>query len=310
MCPTSRSSDLTVIIPVLGDYETLKACLRDLESQTVANSSFEVLVVDNGTPTEEFEDPTTFSSELTVRLIREPRGGSYAARNAGIQHSETDFLAFTDADCRPDNEWIESGLRALEPESVGLVAGKVEVVQETEGSPNFVELQRLRSAFPQEQYIREKGFGATANVFTKRSVFREVGLFRAELKSSGDEEWGRRVKQAGFELCYAGNAVVKHRARSSISELLEKSIRTAVGSYQVARIEEKSSRFDSESDSVVERFREIVADVVNGTTKLMRDPTLDLHQKVGVACVSGLQQITFRATQRMLWLRDALSIEE
>jgi GT2 family glycosyltransferase len=301
--------DLTIVVPVYRDYRALKGCLRALEEQSLSADRFEVIIVDNGTPSEEFEDPQSDASDLNIRLIKEPKGGSYAARNAGVRQSETGILAFTDADCRPEPDWLAAGLEAVDRDGVGLVAGRVEVVQDTDGPPNAVELQRLRSAFPQERYIREKGLGATANVFTKRSVFEEVGLFRSELRSSGDEEWGRRVKQAGFELCYTNNAVVKHRARSSISELLEKSIRTAVGSYQVARIEKNSSRFDSESNSVVETLREIVVDAVNGTTKLMRDPKLNLCQKLGVACVSGVQQITFWTTQRVLSVRDTLNVD-
>ena len=50
----------------------------------------------------------------------------------------------------------------------------------------------------------------------RRSVFDEVGLFDAELISHEDSEWGLRATRAGKSLDYAPEAVVYHRARTSL----------------------------------------------------------------------------------------------
>jgi hypothetical protein len=59
-------------------------------------------------------------------------------------------------------------------------------------------LDRL-SYLNQPAYAAE-GYGATANLFVRRSVFDAVGLFRADVLSLGDREWGKRATSAGFNL--------------------------------------------------------------------------------------------------------------
>ncbi len=60
-----------------------------------------------------------------ARMIHEPLPGSYAARNQGLSQARGNIVAFTDADCIPNPDWIEKGVRTLQkfPEC-GLVAGK------------------------------------------------------------------------------------------------------------------------------------------------------------------------------------------
>ena len=310
MSPPSSDPIVTVVIPVYRDYSSLRECLHALENQSLGTDQFDVIVVDNGTPIEEFQDPRSFGMSLNLRIVRESQGGSYAARNAGINRANTEAFAFTDADCRPHQQWLETGVDAVRATDVGLVAGRVEVVQESSGSPNVVEIQRLRSAFTQKEYVAEEGFGATANLFTTRSVFDVVGAFRHELRSGGDKEWGRRVQSAGLKLRYAEDAVVRHRARATISELFEKTVRTAIGSYQVSRIEEAERRQALNAVKARKSSNEFFSDAVNGAKALFCDPKLSLRQKIGVASVSGIQQVTFLATQCVMAIRDSLNLSQ
>ncbi len=77
------------------------------------------------------------------------------------------------------------------------------------------------------QYLNQRayaaeGYGATANLFVRRSVFDAVGLFRNDVLQLGERlrrakryrEWGKRATQAGFNLQYSVFAMVTHPARS------------------------------------------------------------------------------------------------
>ena len=79
------------------------------------------------------------------------------------------------------------------------------------------------------------GWCGTGNLFVRRKVFDEVGLFDAELISHEDSEWGLRATRAGKGLGYAPEAVVYHRARTSLASLVRKWIRTEYGAAQVWR---------------------------------------------------------------------------
>jgi hypothetical protein len=88
-----------------------------------------------------------------------------------------------------------------------------------------------------------EGFGATANLFTRRYVFEAVGGFDARLKSCGDREWGMRVRDAGYRLAYSDTARVFHPARRTWGELIKKTARVSGGMFELSRIHGQGRRY-------------------------------------------------------------------
>jgi glycosyltransferase involved in cell wall biosynthesis len=225
-----------VIIPVFNAATELRVCLAALEHQSYPGGRFETIVVDNGS-----DEPVrqVIGERADVRWLAESRPGSYAARNRGLAEARGDVIAFTDADCRPDVQWLEQGVRRLlaEPRA-GLVGGGIDLSVRDPLSPTAVELYERLTAFPQERYLEAYGFAATANLFTTREVVERVGPFDERLRSGGDNEWAQRVAAAGYERCYAAGARVAHPARSSLAELGRKIARVTGGIYVMRRQEE------------------------------------------------------------------------
>ena len=156
-------------------------------------------------------------------VIVENRPGSYAARNKGVSLAAGEVIAFTDADCIPRADWIESGVSNLRQyPNCGLVGGRIELFFKNPQHLTPVELYESLRAFPQKKYIEKLHFGATANMFTLKSVFDKVGLFKDSLQSGGDKEWGKRVFLSGYKQIYAENIYVAHPARSSFRQLHQK----------------------------------------------------------------------------------------
>jgi cellulose synthase/poly-beta-1,6-N-acetylglucosamine synthase-like glycosyltransferase len=218
---------VSVIIPVRDDAEGLARCLTGLEQQHYPSDAFEVIVVDNGSAARPDDVVDRFPR---VRLTVEPRVGSYAARNRGVSLAKGEVLAFTDADCVPQQAWLIEGVRCLHSEAdIGLVAGAIEVLLTDPRRPSAVELWELLHGFPQQRYVDEHHFGATANVLCRRSVLDAVGGFDDRLASGGDKEWGRRVHAAGFRIVYAPSAAVAHPPRTSWSAYHRKLVRVFDG---------------------------------------------------------------------------------
>jgi glycosyltransferase involved in cell wall biosynthesis len=224
---------VSVIIPVYNDGERLAQCLRALDEQTYSKDRLEILVIDNGSEEDVAGVVHRFEE---VRLFREFRAGSYAARNRGIVEARGEIIAFTDADCRPAPTWIERGVtHLLENPETGLVGGRIEVVAKDRNHASGVELFEIITGFPQKLYIEEFGFAATACMFTRRSVFDRVGLFNEELLSGGDREWGMRVRASGLTLRYADDVTTVHPARQTIRQLYQKSKRRHAGARDLNR---------------------------------------------------------------------------
>lgn len=225
---------VSVIIPVYNDAERVKLCLEALENQTYPKSHYEVIVVDNGS--DEDEDIEGVVAQFGVAIAtHEIAPGSYAARNKGISLAKGEIIAFTDADCIPAPDWLEKGVtHLLEVPNCGLVAGKIEMFFKNPNKLTTVELYESIMVLSQQQEFLEKNkYGATANVFTFKSVIDKVGAFDASLKSSGDVEWGQRVASFGYKQIYAEDTCVAHPARYSFKQLYKRTLRHAGGRYDL-----------------------------------------------------------------------------
>lgn len=226
---------MTVIIPVYNDAERLRLCLQALEAQTYPRANIEVVVIDNGS-TDHFSDVVgTFPS---VRLLHESARGSYAARNLGIASTDSDYVAFTDADCLPAEDWLEKAIAALEASHAPGAAGRIELFAAAPAAPTCAEVFELQHGFPQDDYIRTGHWGATANLIVRRSVLQAVGPFNRDLQSSGDREWGQRAHRAGYTLVYSPEPVVRHPARRTLRELWQKVSRVTRGTLTLEGLED------------------------------------------------------------------------
>lgn len=233
---------VSVIIPVYNDSQRLKLCLAALEQQTYPPSCYDVIVVDNGSEDAEMVKKMVTQSSQAI-VIEESTPGSYAARNRGISLSNGEVIAFTDADCIPAADWIEQGVKhLLQTPNCGLVAGKIELFFKNPQQLSRVELYENVTAFRQREHLEKYHYGSTANVFTFRQVFDQVGLFDASLKSSGDLDWGHRVYACGYQQVYAEDTRISHPARYSFAELHQKTLRIAGGIYD-AQIQKYDSPF-------------------------------------------------------------------
>lgn len=163
--------------------------------------------------------------------MREPAGGSYAARNTAVLATTGAVLAFTDADCLPRPNWLEESVAAI-TSGAEVVAGHVEVYAHDNRRPHPVEAYELVHAFPQDVYVSRGGGSVTANLSTTRAVFDVVGPFRSELYSGADIEWSQRATSMGMRTVYWRTAVVRHPARDSYRALTGKLKRVITGRHE------------------------------------------------------------------------------
>lgn len=225
---------VSVIIPVYNDPERLKICLQALEEQTYHRSSYEIIVVDNGS--DESIEPIV--AEFTqAEASFEPHPGSYATRNKGLSLARGEVIGFTDSDCIPATDWIEKGVKnLLRVPNCGIIGGRIDLFFQDPDHPTAVELfDKYIMNFEQSKNIEENSFSVTANLFTFKCIVEHVGGFDSELKSRGDVEWGHRVVSFGYTLNYADDVCVAHPARRSFAQLRQRMIRLTGGFEDLSR---------------------------------------------------------------------------
>jgi glycosyltransferase involved in cell wall biosynthesis len=222
---------VSVIIPVFNDQAGVDSCLKALQLQDYPHNRFEVVMVDNASTTPIRIDPV-YADIARVVVCASP--GAYAARNVGIAVANGDVLAFTDADCLPDPNWISAGLAALHASHTPCVIGG-EVEMRLSPRPTAVELYQYLTGFMQFENINNLGFTATANLFAFKSHLTDIGLFDEILLSGGDREWSWRAAKAGYRVKYAADAIVVTSPRNSLAAAIRQARRVAGGRYALRR---------------------------------------------------------------------------
>lgn len=216
---------VSVIVPVYNDLAGVLRCLEGLSGQTYPASHVHVMLVDNGsTPALRVEGGYPFEFEI----LRCETPGSYAARNAGAKVARGGILAFIDADCAPEPDWLAAGVAALDlGKGRYVVGGEVQVLPPEPRTG--VGLYQYLAGFQQEENIRRKHFSVTANLFCYTEQFQRIGPFVESLMSGGDREWGLRARDAGVAVMYVANAAVVTRPRTSMSAAIRQARRIAGG---------------------------------------------------------------------------------
>lgn len=192
----------------------------------------ELIVVDNGVcPLRDdvvraFQCPGSFS----IRCIRSSPGDKSAALNRGIRATQTEWIAFTDDDCIPDEDWILRGVEYVETGAARFFGGRVLCNAEGDALPRWLRPGRSRRiplgpAIVSYAPIAESGFLPArtrvplgANVFVKREIFERYGFYDETLwRRCGrvalgceDAEFGMRLQRFREPVGYCSEAIVEH----------------------------------------------------------------------------------------------------
>jgi cellulose synthase/poly-beta-1,6-N-acetylglucosamine synthase-like glycosyltransferase len=97
----------SVVVTVRNDEFDLRELLAALEAQTRAPE--EVVVVDGGSIDGTLDVLRGWRPErFPVRVLVEPGSNIAQGRNAGIRAAQSEWIACTDAGCRPDPGWLDA----------------------------------------------------------------------------------------------------------------------------------------------------------------------------------------------------------
>ena len=213
---------VSVVIPIYNGEKDLPDLIECLRSQTYTLEQVEYLLVDNNSSdhSSSIIQAAAESKANTIRPLQENQiQSSYAARNAGIRAANSEIIAFTDADCRPQPQWLENLIQPFSDPNVGIVVGEVISLPGKSLLEKYADKQEILS----QKYTLAHPFcpyGQTANLAIRKQVFLEVGLFRSYLTTGGDADicW-RILRETSYQFKFVEKAIVKHRHRSTWKDL-------------------------------------------------------------------------------------------
>ncbi len=201
---------VSVIVPVRDGEPIIADCLDSILATDYPADRREILVVDNGSS----DGTAALIRARPVRYLNEPRRGVSNARNRGIAESEGEILAFVDADCLVEPQWLGELVRAFQDPGVGAVAGDLQHAPPS--TPAARQAARLLGNWQRFAFNSSPAYPITANAAYRRDVIDLIGPFDPHMTRAQDVELGLRFQQhSDLRLAYADHATARHRNRTT-----------------------------------------------------------------------------------------------
>jgi len=230
--PSSRLL-VSVVIPTHARPRQLRGCLQALAQQQMRKDSFEVIVVDDGSPEPLNSLVEEFVSDLGVRLVRQNNAGPAAARNRGVVESFAPLVAFTDDDCRPYPDWLRILVHTSHRIPGAIVGGATHngLNQDIYATTSQFIVDLVYLNFNKD--CGDAYFLTSNNILCPRKYFLDIGGFDSTFRQAGaeDRDFCDRWRAAGMKLVWRPDAGVEHQHNQSVWRFISLHYRYGKGAY-------------------------------------------------------------------------------
>ena len=209
---------VSVVIPTYNEQERIRNCLTSIFAQRTSHS-FEVIVVDSSKD----DTPEIVRREFPeVKLVhRDQQTFAAEARNIGIEKATGTVVAFIDADCVADSNWITAIARS-QNHDYPAVGGAISLDSPTTiaGVALFgIEFSEYGPGSPS----REIRWLPSCNLAVKRAALEQHGVFPTHMQASEDMLFTRQLMQrSGASLWFDSQMRIRHSNRNNLAQLRDK----------------------------------------------------------------------------------------
>ena len=214
---------VSIIITGHNERDTIEKCIMSLFQQTYPN--FEIIYIDSKSSDGTFEIAARLKNSLSLyenckcylALSQEQASSPAKGRNYGVKISSGTIIAFIDADCIPEMNWLENLVRQFSDDT--------RVV----GGPNILKHRRVSKILDAIDnvlgtYLASGGSAqfmkidkpscvrapSGANMAIERNLFWEIGGFDEGLRYNEDSDLGHKLRKKGHKILYTPEAPVSH----------------------------------------------------------------------------------------------------
>ncbi len=219
---------VSIVIPTFNRSRSLRRCIKSIAGQEYAGT-YDVLVVDDGSPDDTINTVKSLISEVPYRLSVKTHSnqGPAATRNLGIESTAGQVIVFLDDDHQVQPGWLTALCEPLSDATVGIVNGKNDSVPDGGIVARYVCLRDEREA---EKVAEDKErYLTSGNASIRRDTLLKTGGFSQDFKAvfqgvapgGEDTELGLRIRDHGFKIVYRPDALTNHFREMNFSKLLK-----------------------------------------------------------------------------------------
>ncbi len=223
--PAFEAADVAVVIPVHERAGALDRCLTALGPQS------QVIVVDDASTDQ--EGIAAVAQRHGAKLVRrDVNGGPGAARDTGLEHVHSEFVAFLDSDCVPSPGWVGQLVGHLADPLVAAAAPRITALAPRTWAGRYTAVQGSLDlgASPARVAPRTRvSYVPTAALLLRRAALLEVAregrIFDPALRVGEDVDLIWRLHRAGWRTRYDPAVEVPHQEPRTWRQLLARRFR-------------------------------------------------------------------------------------
>lgn len=226
---------VSIICTTFNEEKTIESLLESLAAQTYKPA--EIIICDNNSSDKTQEIIENFiDSHRNTNILKITKVGNRSVgRNTAIKAATSEIIAITDAGCIPEKKWLEELLKTYEEKNAPVVAGYYKGLATTP----FEEAVIPYVLVMPDKVDPNNFLPATRSVLLEKKIWEAVGGFDEQLALNEDYPFARKIKEKGFSIAFAKNAVVQWMPRKNIFEFNTMISRFAKGDIQAGILRPK-----------------------------------------------------------------------
>ncbi len=228
---------ISITVCVRDGVQWVDDCIESLKNQSYR--PLEIIAVDDGSTdgsTSCLEKWHDEKAEVPIYILTQPPNGLSSARQLALEKSSGEWVAITDIDVRPGQNWIENLFAESKPiseqETVVAVTGRT-IFERSEDLVSQVRSVEIASKY-RSRPRRTSLANGPCSMFHRESIL-EIGGFHPDWYHAEDMEVSLRLIENGGTIVYAPESVVAHVPESGRKRFLAKRCRDARAHVRIIR---------------------------------------------------------------------------
>lgn len=223
---------VSIIIPVRNVGKIIGQCLESLKNLNYPKDKYEVIIADS----ESSDNTPSIVKKYGVILVSTTKRSVCAGRNEGFKAARGEIVAFSDADCLMDKDWIKNSIKYFQDTAIGGVGGpNITPANDTAFAKavGFIFDQAIFSAGSVHgrilNKIKEVKSIPGCNVIYRQKALAKVFPIDESIFEAEDYATNHQIRHLGYKLLYTPDTIVWHYRRPTPRKFFKQIYRYAIG---------------------------------------------------------------------------------